>query len=419
MTIKDMDEDSFRAILKSNLTPSRAITSPQHLRGRERMLMQISRAFNSPGKHIFIYGDRGVGKTSLAQTAASIHQSSDAEPILVSCSGASFLSTVRDAIKQSLPVGDSIFQKKVEQKLKAGVGGFGYDMSRTITSGVIPPLDSVNDAVQVLRFVTEFQSREPIIIFDEFDQLPSAAERKICADLIKQVSERANIRFIICGIGSSLEKLIGTHLSAERYLSPIPLERLTHDARWEIIQSAAKAVGVEIAYPYQIRIGQISDGFPSYIHLMTEKILWNMFDDPKPVGTCSREHFRAGVHEAVEETVTTSKSIYDKATQKHSDDYQEVLWALADDHVLRRQTTAVYEQSYQRIMSERPGRKKLTKEQFSGRLNNLKTSSHGEIIVGTGAGWYEFRENIVRGYVRLRAENEGVTIGIEAPANSQ
>ncbi len=417
MTISNMDESSFREILKQNLTPSRAITSPEHLRGRERMLMQISRAFNSPGKHVFIFGDRGVGKTSLAQTAASIQQSSDAEPILVSCAGSTFFGAVRDAVKQSLPLGDLVFKKKVEQKLRGGSSSFGFDLGRTLESGVIPQIDSVNDAVQLLRFLAEFHSREPVIIFDEFDQLLGDEDRKACADVVKHVSERIDIRFIICGIGSSLEKLIGAHLSAERYISPIPLERLTHDARWEIIQNAAQAVGVDIPYAHRIRIGQISDGFPSYIHLITEKILWCMFDDPNPVTICSTEHFRAGVSEAVQETVTTSKAIYDKATQKHSDDYQEVLWALADGHVLRRQTTEVFDQSYQRIMLDRHTRKHLSKEQFSGRLNNLKTTNYGEIIIGRGAGWYEFRENIVRGYVRMRAEHEGVIIGVEAPNN--
>ena len=67
-------------------------------------------------------------------------------------------------------------------------------------------------------------------------------------------------------------------------------------------------------------------------------------------------------------------------------------------------------------MEERPTRRKLTKPQFSGRLNVLKTPRHGEIIVGKGAGWYEFRENIVRGYVRLRAENSGVHLGMEGYA---
>jgi hypothetical protein len=407
-------DENFRYLLKEYLTPARAIASPQHLKGRTKTLTQIDRAFNSPGKHIFIYGDRGVGKTSLAQTAATLRQSADAMPILVSCSGTSFLSTVRDAIKQSIPAGDAVFQKKMEHKLKMGFGGIGYDFSRSVSGGVIPVLDNVNDAVEMLKFVAEFHSREPVIIFDEFDQLSSDVERKMCAEVIKAVSDRSvGVRFIFCGIGSSLEDLIGVHLSTGRYLSPVQLDRLTHDARWEIVEEAAKAIGVSISHPHQIRIGQISDGFPSYIHLMTEQILWSMSDDPAPVGVCSKEHFAAGVRQAVQETETTLKIIYEHATQKYSDDYQEVLWALADDHLLRRQTTDIYEKSYLRIMTERPNRKKLNKEQFSGRLNNLKSARHGQIIVGKGAGWYEFRENIVRGYVRLRAENEGVRIGTE------
>jgi len=407
-------DEQFRALLKEHLTPARAIASPEHLKGREKMLMQIDRAFNSQGKHVFIYGDRGVGKTSLAQTAASLHQSSDADPILVSCGGPTFLSVVRDAVKQSIPAGDAVFQRKLEHKFKAGFGGVGYDFSRSLTSGIIPAIDTVNDAVQLLKFVAEFHSQEPIIIFDEFDQLADDTQRKTCAELIKLVSDsRVGVRFIFCGIGTSLEELIGVHLSTGRYISPVQLDRLTHDARWKIIEAAFTAVAVSIPHHHKVRIGQISDGFPSYIHLMAEQILWSMFDDSRAVALCHQEHFNSGVSNAVREAETTLKIIYDRATQKHSDDYQEVLWAIADDHMLRRQTTDIYEKSYLRIMSERPNRKRLTKDQFSGRLNNLKTSRHGEIIVGKGAGWYEFRENIVRGYVRLRAENDGVRIGTE------
>lgn len=414
MAIKNLSEDEFKRILRQNLTPARAINSPEHLKGRAKTLTQIDRAFNSPGKHIFIYGDRGVGKTSLAQTAGSIHQSSDGKPILVSCAATSFLPVVRDAIRQSIPVGDAVFQRKIEQKLRAGIGGFGYDFTRSLTSGTVPPVETVNDAVQLLSFLSEFHSAEPVVIFDEFDQLAEKAEQKICADLIKQISDSGvKIRFIFCGIGSSLEDLIGVHLSTGRYLSPIQLDRLTHDARWEIVESAAKAVGVEIAHKHRIRVGQISDGFPSYIHLMAEQILWSMFDDENNVEVCSQKHFEDGVKQAVEETETALKIIYDRATQKYLNDYEEVLWALADDHLLRRQTTDIYDKSYSRIMALRPERMLLTKNQFSDRLNKLKSDRHGEIIVGKGAGWYEFRENIVRGYVRLKAEHAGIQLGME------
>jgi Cdc6-like AAA superfamily ATPase len=414
MAIAGLTPDQFKKILSENLTPARAINSPEHLRGREKMLMQIERAFNSPGKHIFIFGDRGVGKTSLALTAASLHQSSDASPINVSCGSNNFLNVVRDAVKQTLPAGDTVFQRKIEQRLRAGIAGFGYDFVKSLQSGTVPHIESVNDAVSLLRFISEFHSKSPIIVFDEFDRIPDQDQRKICADIIKQVSDTGvNVRFIFCGIGSSVEELLDVHLSTGRYISPIALERLTHDARWEIVESAAKAVGVEIAHNHRVRIGQISDGFPSYIHLITEQILWSMFDDEDTVEKCLQSHFQIGVSRAVEEAETTLKIIYDKATQKYGDDYQEVLWALADDHLLRRQTTSVYEKSYLRIMEQRSDRKKLTKTQFSGRLNNLKNQRHGCILVGKGAGWYEFKENIVRGYVRLLAERAGIQLGVE------
>jgi uncharacterized protein len=287
-------------------------------------------------------------------------------------------------------------------------------MTRSLTSGVVPPIESINDAVQLLKVIGETHSAAPVIIFDEFDQLGDDSQRKACAEIVKQVSDRGlKVRFIFCGIGTSLEDLIGVHLSTGRYLSPVPLERLSHDARWEIIQSAAKALRLSVPHHHLVRIGQISDGFPSYVHLIGEQLFWSMFDDPAYVTQCEQRHFEEGVSLAVQEAETTLKIIYDTAVQKYSDDYEEVLWALADHHLLRRQTSDIYGKSYLKIMDERPTRRKLTKIQFSGRLNNLKTQRHGEIIVGRGAGWYEFKENIVRGYVRLRAEKEGIHLGAE------
>jgi hypothetical protein len=281
----------------------------------------------------------------------------------------------------------------------------------------VPPIETINDAIQLLKLVCEIREQEVVIILDEFDQITDNEQRKVCADVIKQVSDQGvKVRFILCGIGTSMENLIGVHLSTARYLLPIELERLSHEARWEIIDSAAKAVGVTIGTNYLLRIGQISDGFPYYVHLIGEQILWSMFDDPEPIGHCMQQHFKIGVNSAINESQASLKGIYDNAVQKYSDDYEEVLWALADLHLLRRQTTDVYEKSYLKIMEDRPGRKLLTKQQFSNRLNALKTPRHGGIIIAKGAGWYEFKENVVRGYVRLRAEDHSVHLGAEGYA---
>jgi hypothetical protein len=60
---------------------------------------------------------------------------------------------------------------------------------------------------------------------------------------MKHISDQeVPIKFIVCGIGDSLDEMIGSHLSTGRYLMPIELDRLPHDARFESIASAADGV---------------------------------------------------------------------------------------------------------------------------------------------------------------------------------
>ncbi len=412
MAISGLDLEEFKQILRENLTPAQAISNPQQLRGRESMLRKIDRAFNSPGMHVFIYGDRGVGKTSLAQSAAVLHQSSDADPILVACDPqVSFFKLVQDMVNHCVPV-QQVGKKR--EKLSINVPGISYELADAIEGRQVPEPRSINDAISFMKYVRRFHSKEPIIIIDEFDQLKSDGDKKYFADFVKQLSDQGvGIRLIFCGIGSSLEELIGTHLSTDRYLTPIELERLSHDARWEIITSAAEELRISVDKEYLVRIGQISDGFPYYVHLICEMMFWAIYDDPCLMDHCESPHFSTGVRGAVSNVQTSLRFVYDKATQKYSDDYQEVLWAVSDHVILRRQVSEIYDQSYLRIMKARPQRKTLRKEQFYNRMNALKTPRHGAILIAKGAGWYEFRENVVRGYVRLRAEDQGIKLGLD------
>ena len=54
-------------------------------------------------------------------------------------------------------------------------------------------------------------------------------------------------------------------------------------------------------------------------------------------------HFDEGMRGAVTEAMASLKQAYPLAVQKRKDDYEEVLWSVADDTMLERQTTDVYE----------------------------------------------------------------------------
>jgi hypothetical protein len=64
--IRKLYRPAFEAELRRTLSPFSQIRTPEFLRGCERSLERIRRAFVQPGRQVLVYGDRGVGKNSLA-----------------------------------------------------------------------------------------------------------------------------------------------------------------------------------------------------------------------------------------------------------------------------------------------------------------------------------------------------------------
>jgi hypothetical protein len=420
MAIKSVDRDLFEQTLQRVLTPTTPIRSVEFLRGRDKLLEDIRRALVQPGRHVFIHGDRGVGKTSLAQTAALEHQSADGPPIFLGCDNASTFYKVARNLAQKLAPNDPTVSKTTRSG-RVGAGWHGIisaDVQQTVERGTIPEFRSIDDVISVVGFLGNKHSVRPVVVIDEFERVVDAAERMLFADFIKQVGDQSvPIKLIFCGIGSALSDLLDSHHSCYRYLTAVPLERLGLHPRLEIIATAAQALGIRVEDTSLYRIAMISDGFPHYVHLLTEKLLWQVFEDPTAVQQTKPHHYSAAVITAVVDIEPHLKAQYEKASLKYKSDYETVLWAVADDHQLKRRSADIYT-SYVRIMrslSEEP----LPRETFNQRINALKRPTHGSILKANRQGWYEFSEAVVRGYVRLRAEHRGLQLGNEHPLDGK
>jgi hypothetical protein len=420
MTIRSIGREKFETILKEKLSPTTPIRSPEALKGRERILEDIRRSFVQPGRHVFIHGDRGVGKTSLAQTAAIQHQSSDAAPIFIGCDNASTFYAVSRNISQKLTSTDPTISK-VSRSGKVGGGWKGFisaEASQTVERGAIPDFKSIDEAVSVIGYLANRHSDQPVIVIDEFERVTDSAERMLFADFIKQVGDQSvPVKLLFCGIGSSLSDLLDAHHSCYRYLTAVPLERLGIHPCLEIIQGAADALNVAIEDTSAYRIARISDGFPHYVHLLTEKLLWHIFSDEDEISCSTVQHYTGAVRSAVVDIEPHLKAMYEKASLKYKADYETVLWAVADHHELKRRSADIYK-SYVRILRSK-GEEPLPRETFNQRINALKRPAHASILKANRQGWYEFSEAVVRGYVRLRAEEHDVTLGNEHPLDGR
>jgi archaellum biogenesis ATPase FlaH len=411
--IGSLTEAEFAKILHTHLSPSTPVQSEEHLYGREAQIQRIKEALYSPGRTVFIYGDRGVGKTSLAQTVAYAQQSSDQNPVIKACSSSTtfggLILHIADEIRGIVQQSET--SAKLGYKLPKLFGAAELEVKHRKHKAELPHRDEIdiNHAIVLLEKARAERRGDTVVVIDEFDEISRDSERAHFADFIKQIGDQQlGVRFIFCGVSDSLEKLLGAHKSCYRYVEGVEVPRLTWDARQAIIDGAANALGVTVGTHPRFRVAAVSDGFPHYVHLVGEKLFWAMFRDPHLRPEPTQEHYHEAVNAAVLAIEQYLKAEYDAATMKATSDYEDVLWAFADHPELIRGIDSIYD-SYIEIMRKQE-ESPLERNAFVGLLQALKSRSCGSILVSDRRTFYRFRENILRGYVRLRAEDKGLEL---------
>jgi len=400
------------------LSPSRTIETVELLRGRAAQVAEIEKALFSPGRHVFIYGHRGVGKSSLARTVAYAHQSSDAEPIIVQCGpNAKCFETVAEIANTAIPTDPRVRKRIVEKAGSVALQGLSLSVRQQFEMGEVQCPRSLNECIRLLSAVARLHSQSPIVVIDEFNQVEDKAEQLQFANVAKGLSDdHVPLALIFCGIGGSPEDLFAANPSAYRNFHTVHLDRLPWPGRLEIIDAAAKHLGIDIDSTSSYRIGSVSDGFPHFVHLICEKLFWRVFesDDRSRVRP---QLFEGAISDCVSAMQPELRKPYELATKKYSNDVEPILWAVADGDELQRPSRDVFT-SYQRIMASL-GKEPLEKKVFSQRMNALKRASHGKILEGTRQGWYEFSEKMMRGYARLRALEAAVVLEREHPLEAR
>lgn len=410
-----MTREEFLIIRNSYLTSAQPIQSPQHLKGRTRPLQLLLDALTSPGRHAFIYGYRGVGKSSLAQTTAFQLQHSSGPPIVIGCEPSSSFSQIcQDVIRIALNVNP--LEKKGQSKfnLGASVAGYGGNISLERGRGQAEiQIASVNEAVSYFRSACEKFTPGFVVVLDEFDQLTDTEEHRRFALLLKQVSDqKIPVRFIFCGIADTIEKLFTQHASIFRQVHCELVDRLGLQACLEIIEDASTALKIDMRNDFKYRIAQISDGFPSFVHLIAEKIFTATFDRNDHAVT--QESYEQGILEAIGSVELTLKRDYENALHKNTHKYEHVIWAVANDRLLDVNTDTIWKHYLD--ICEQLRIAPVTRSNITTKLNQLSQPKYSNLLSKPRRSNYTFNEKMMRAYARLRAERIGCHLGPENPA---
>ena len=251
----------------------------------------------------------------------------------------------------------------------------------------------LSDAIEVLKEVAAMHSDAPIVVVDEVDRIENEKEIDLLADLIKQLGDkRVELKFIFTGVGTTLNEILGAHRSAIRQLETIELPRLSWDARWDIAIHALGVFNIEIPRDIYIRLAAVSDGYPYYVHLIVEKLLWILYENDKMVQKVTWDDYFSALDKAIVGITAELARPYELAVNQRSQDYEEVLWSTAADEWQGAYLSDMYQQ-YTTIMSQLDDKTPLSYERFSSRLRNLLKPEYGEILKkGKKRGYYHYRE---------------------------
>ena len=138
--------------------------------------------------------------------------------------------------------GEAVLRRGVNLGLPGGMGSVGVS-GGTQGATTIPVPQSLNEALDVIRYVAAKRNTITIVIVDELERIDAATEREKFAEFIRNIPElNANVRFIFCGIMHDVTELLQSHPSAGRILETIELKRLNHDDLWKIRRSSLSSL---------------------------------------------------------------------------------------------------------------------------------------------------------------------------------
>lgn len=300
--------------LSRAFSPSSPVTEEVLFSGRRQQLRNIVDSVNSVGQHLIIYGERGVGKTSLANVLTEHFVRGD-EPLIkpiTTCSRSDTFGTVWEHLFEGLVYPSPLpgFTDRTE----------GLPVS-TVTDGTL----SVDDVRRALTGMPH-----SILIIDEFDRLSNENGAELFADLIKVLSDRRILAtIVIVGVADDVAGLISSHQSIERCITQIHLPKMTIPELEEVVVSRYDALGMEYEDNVPGRIAWLSQGFPHYTHSLG---LWagrNALDS-------DRERITTGdvgvaIVKAVDNTAASIKDAYQKAISSSRTEarFSDVLLACA------------------------------------------------------------------------------------------
>lgn len=387
--------------LRSAFTPAAPVRNTELFSGRQDQMVRIVDTFYAPGEHGVIFGERGVGKTSLASVTSIIATNGGGLGLRVNCAASDSASNIWLRVGETLSTALQVDQAR--DHVLDDVADVAPGAVQLLTS----PHVTTHDLLTALQIVGQVR---PVALFlDEFDRVDDPNVHAELVDLMKTISDQVlPITIVVVGVGADVDTLIDEHQSIGRGFNQVEMPRMSPAELTEVATRGLAQADMTAADDAAEFIGQMSTGLPHYAHLMglhSGLIAVRGQHDEVTV-----EHVLAALPEAVARAQQHVSKLYFDATHSTQRNlFKEVLLAAAlartDERGyfapgdLRAPMTAILDRS---VQVEIPT--------FAKQLSAF-AGDRGPVLDRTGVSTrprYRFVEPLLVPYVSMRGVNENL-----------
>lgn len=254
--------------------PTRDIS---RLFGRHAECIEISRTLLAPGRHLVVYGERGVGKTSVSSLAARAHASARGLRYVEYQCGTrdTHLDIFRHVLREAGTLVDerpksSAYERNLSATAKIPFAEGGGSTKRSEQSEFAA---AIPDGVTPNEICRRLSETGLIVLLDEFDRVSDSGTRQFITETIKALSNTGGeSRFIFCGVAMKSTDLIGEHASMARSLKSLRIRYLPEAALRQIIDNGTAMLKLEFSPALRNAIILMSCGLPYFTHLLCEEL---------------------------------------------------------------------------------------------------------------------------------------------------
>lgn len=297
-----IDRYSHHSLLVNAFRPGTEIVEPALFAGREEQVAELANALHAEGASPIIYGDRGLGKSSLAiqlqriamadvellttmgleeraipaegayiafyvPCSDNVRTTDDLlQRLINSAEGISLL----DRQEGATELVDRTTRKTVSLKLFKAESIKRF--VQTTTKGRYTKLGVEERLLEVVRLLNDMSGQPILFIIDELDRVRNKTG---LASFIK-AAPSDGLKFALVGIADTISDLVNDHRSIERLAVPVAVPRMTDKELVQIVTKAMQRLeeqGIRFKFTVDalVAISGLASGFPWFVHVLGQE----------------------------------------------------------------------------------------------------------------------------------------------------